>query len=107
EREAWPWAEPLLPAAGTLDPQAQAELAWSVAVLAVDTGHDAAALAARQSLTPLLAGISDPFLHALAQLAMAWTLPIADDFDEALREAAASLGERRGPEEAPFVGVGS
>src|SRR5206468_3587401 len=81
EREAWPWAEQLLPAAGTLDPQARAELTWAAAVLAVDTGDDTAALAARQRLAPLLAGISDPFLHAVAQLAMAWTSPIADDFD--------------------------
>jgi hypothetical protein len=28
EREAWPWVEQLLPAAGTLDPQARPELAW-------------------------------------------------------------------------------
>jgi predicted ATPase len=76
EREAWPWVQQL-PAAGTLDPQARAELAWAAAVLAVDTGDDAAALAARQRLAPLLAGISDPFLHAVAQLAIAWTLPIA------------------------------
>jgi predicted ATPase len=105
EREAWPWAEQLLPAAGALDPQAQAELAWVAVVLAVDTGHDAAALAARQRLAPLLAGISDPFLRALAQLAMAWTLPIADDFDEALREAAASLEELRGQDEPVFMGM--
>src|SRR5262249_31605308 len=60
EREAWPWAEQLLPAAGTLDPQARAELAWAAAVLAVDVGDDAAALAARQRPGPLPAGISDP-----------------------------------------------
>jgi len=40
EREARPWVEQLLPAAGTLDGQAQAELAWVAAVLAVDTGDD-------------------------------------------------------------------
>jgi predicted ATPase len=105
EREAWPWAEQLLPAAGTLDPQARAELAWAAAVLAVDTGDDAAALAARQRLAPLLAGISDPFLHAVAQLAIAWTLPIAGDFDEALREAAASLEELEGQDEPVFTGM--
>ena len=64
EREARSWVEQLLPAAGTLDPQARAELAWAAAVLAVDAGDDTAALAARQRLAPLLAGISDPFLHA-------------------------------------------
>jgi predicted ATPase len=97
EREAWPWVQQLLPAAGTLDPQPRAELAWAAAALATDTGDDAAALAARQHLAPLLAGISDPFLHAVAQLAMAWTSPIAGDVDGALREAAASLEELGGP----------
>jgi hypothetical protein len=105
EREAWSWAEQLLPAAGTLDPQAQAELAWAAAVLAVDTGDDTAALAARRRLAPLLAGISDPFLHAASQLAMAWTLPIAGDFDGALREAAVSLEELRGQDEPVFTGM--
>ena len=60
EREAWSWVKQLLPAAGTLDPQARAELAWAAAVLAVDVADDAAALAARQRLAPLLAGISTP-----------------------------------------------
>jgi tetratricopeptide (TPR) repeat protein len=105
EREAWPWVEQLLPAAGALAPQARAELAWAAAVLAVDAGDDAAALAARQRLAPLLAGISDPFLHAVARLAMAWTLSIAGDFDEALREAAISLEELDGQDESVFTGM--
>jgi predicted ATPase len=105
EREAWSWAEQLLPAAGTLDPQAQAELAWAAAVLAVDVADDAAALAARQRLAPLLAGISDPFLHAVARLALAWILPIAGDFDGALRETAVSLEELRGQDEPVFTGM--
>ena len=105
EREAWSWAQQLLPAAGTLDPQARAELAWAAAALAVDTGDDAAALAARQRLASLLAGISDPFLHAVAQLAMAWILPIDGDFDGALREAAVSLEELRGQDEPVFTAM--
>jgi tetratricopeptide (TPR) repeat protein len=105
EREAWPWVQQLLPAAGTLDPQPRAELAWAAAALATDTGDDAAALAARQRLAPLLAGISDPFLHAVAQLAMAWTSPLAGDIDEALREAAASLEELHGQDEPVFMGM--
>ena len=105
EHEAWSWAKQLLPAAGTLDLQARAELAWAAAVLAVDVGDDAEALAGRQRLAPLLAGISDPFLHAVTQLAMAWSLPIAGDFDGALREAAASLGELRGQDEPVFTGM--
>jgi predicted ATPase len=105
EREAWSWVQQLLPAADTLDPQARAELAWAAAVLAAAAGDDAAALAARQRLAPLLAGISDPFLHAVAQLAMAWTSPIAGDLDGALREAAVSLAELRGKNEPVFMGM--
>ena len=105
EREAWPWAEQLLPGFGTLDPQARAELAWAAAVLAAAVGDDADALATRQRLAPLLPGISDPFLHAVAQLAMAWTLPVADDYEGALREAAASLEELRGQDEPVFTGM--
>jgi predicted ATPase len=102
EREAWSWAEQLLPAAGTLDRQARAELAWVAAVLAVDVGDDAEAVAGRQRLAPLLTGMSDPFLHAVAHLAMAWSLPIAGDFEGALREAAASLAELGGQDEPVF-----
>jgi predicted ATPase len=105
EREAWSWVKQLLPPAGTLDPRARAELAWAAAVLAVDVADDAAALAARQRLAPLLTGISDPFLHAVAKLAMAWTLPIGGDFDGALREAATSLEELRGQDEPVFTGM--
>ena len=103
EREAWSWMQQLLPTIGALDSQARAELAWAAAALAVDAGDDAAALAARQRLAPLLAGISDPFLHAVAQLAMAWTLPNAGDLDRALREAAVSLEELRGQDEPVFT----
>jgi predicted ATPase len=104
-REAWSWVEQLLPALGTLDPQARAELAWAAAVLAGDVGDDVAALAARQRLAPLLAGISDPFLHAAAQLAMAWILPISGDFDGALREVTVSLEEFRGQDEPVFTAM--
>jgi predicted ATPase len=104
-REAWSWAEQLLPAFGTLDPQARAELAWAAAVLAAEIGDDTAALAARQRLAPLLPGIQDPFLHAAGRLAMAWTLPITGDYDGALREAAASLEELRGQNEPLFMAM--
>ena len=105
EREAWSWVEQLLPAPGTLNPQPSAELAWTAIVLAVDIGDDAAALAARQRLAPLLAGIQDPFLHAVSQLAMAWTLPIAGDFDGTLREVTVSLEELRGQDELVFTAI--
>jgi tetratricopeptide (TPR) repeat protein len=105
EGEARPWVEQLLPAAGALDPQSQAELAWAAAVIAVDTGDDTAALAARESLAPLLAGIQDRFLHAVSWLAMAWILPIIGDFDGALRETTLSLEELHGQDEPFFTAV--
>jgi predicted ATPase len=105
ERQARSWIEQLLPAAGTLDPQPGAELAWVAAVTAVGIGDDTAALAARQRLAPLLAGIQDPFLHAAAQLAMAWTLPITGDFDGALREVTVALQELRGQDEPVYTAM--
>jgi len=90
------WVGQLLPTAGTLDPQARAELLWTAAVTAVEVGDDPAALSARQRLGALLDGIDDPFLRALCQLALAWTSTISEDLDGALREASASLAEFRG-----------
>ena len=104
EGQARSWVEQFR-AAGPLDLQARAELAWVAAMMAVDTGDDTAALAAGQRLAPLLAGIQDPFLHAVCQLAMAWSLPIAGDVDGALREAAASLEELRGQDEPVFTAI--
>jgi predicted ATPase len=93
QAEARPWVDQLLAAAGSLDSQARAELLWTATVLAGDMGDDPAALAARQGLGPLLEDIRDPFLHAVCQLALAWTAPIGGDFGGALREASASLTE--------------
>ena len=101
QAEARPWVDQLLPMAGELDSQARAELLWTATVLAGDLGDDPAALTARQGLGPLLEEIRDPFLRAVSHLAMAWTAPIAGDFDGALREASASLAELRGQDE-PF-----
>jgi predicted ATPase len=99
--EARPWVEQLLPAAGSLHPQARAELAWAAAGTALDMGDDPAALADRERLAPLLEEIQDPFLHAVAELVMAWSSPLAGDFDGALRQAALSLEQLRGQDE-PF-----
>jgi len=105
EGQARSWVEQFRHAAGPLDVQARAELALVEAVIAVHTGDDTAALAARQRLAPLLAGIGDPFLRAACQLAMAWSLPIAGDLDGALREAAVSLQELRGHDEPVFTAI--
>jgi predicted ATPase len=104
EGKARSWVEQFRPA-GPLDLQARAELAWVAAMMATETGDDTAALAAGQRLAPLLAGIQDPFLRALCQLGMAWSLPIAGDLDGALREVAASLEELRGQDEPVFTAI--
>jgi predicted ATPase len=105
EREARSWVDQLLPAADALDAQPRAELAWVSTVIAANTGDDAAALAAQQRLAPLLGGIQDPFLHAISQLALAWTLPVAGDFDGALRKAIVALEELRGRDEILFTAI--
>jgi tetratricopeptide (TPR) repeat protein len=97
--EARSWIDQLLPSADSLDPQARAELLWTVTVTAREVGDDAMAVSARQRLAPLLEAIADPYLHAVSQLAMAWTSPIIDDLDGALREASASLEEFRDQDE--------
>ena len=101
QAEARPWVDQLVPAAGSLDPQARAELLWTATVLAGDMGDDRAALVARQGLSPLLKEIRDPFLRAVSHLALAWSSPIAGDFAGALREASASLEQLRAQDE-PF-----
>jgi predicted ATPase len=105
EREAWSWVEQLLPDSGTLNPQPRAELAFTALVVAIDIGEDAAALAARQRLASLLAGIQDPFLHAASRLAIAWALPIAGDFAGTLRGVTVSLQELRGQDEPVFTAM--
>jgi tetratricopeptide (TPR) repeat protein len=102
--QARSWMEQFRPAA-PLDLRAQAELAAVAAVLGAVTGDDTAALAARQGLASLVAGISDSFLRATCQLAMAWTLPITGDYDGALREGAVPLEELRGQDEPVYTAI--
>ncbi|MFD0579898.1 DUF4062 domain-containing protein [Dactylosporangium darangshiense] len=100
--EARSWVDQLVPSADSLNPQARAELMWTAAVTASDMGDDRAALAAGQHLAPLLDGVEDPYLHAVCQLAIAWTSPIVGDFDNLLLEATASL-ERLHSQDEPFL----
>jgi ATP/maltotriose-dependent transcriptional regulator MalT len=97
--EARAWVDQLLPTVDSLDPQARAELAWAALVTADEVGDDPAVLAARQRLEPLLAGIDEPFLRAVSELAMAWTAPVVGDLDGALGEVLASLEQLRGQDE--------
>ncbi len=99
--EARAWVQQLLPTADALDPQTRAVLLWTAAATANEVGDDPTELSARQRLAPLLAGIQDSFLHAVCQLAMAWTSPLVGDFDGALRAASLSLEQLRGQDE-PF-----
>jgi predicted ATPase len=105
QAEARPWVDQLLPAADSFDPQARAELEWAAAVMANEVGDDAAELAARRRLGPLLEEIQDPLLHAVCELAMAWASPITGDFESALREVSASLEELRGQDEPLFTAL--
>jgi predicted ATPase len=95
------WIDELTPAVTSLDDHAQAELFWSAALTGVQLGDDTAAVAAKGRLEPLLGGFDDPFLEAIAHLAMAWILPIVDDFEGALREASLSRDHLRDQDE-PF-----
>src|SRR5262245_12565977 len=95
------WIAELTPAVTSLDDQKQVELFWSAAVTGVQLGDDTAAVAAKSRLEPLLGRFDDPFLEAVAHLAMAWVLPIVDDFDGALREASVSREHLRDQDE-PF-----
>src|SRR5262249_11224257 len=98
--EARPWIDQLLPAA-SFDPQARAELEWAATVTANEVGDDAATLAARRRLEPLLEEMQDPLLPRIGLRAMAWTSPIPGDLEDALREVSASLEQLRGQDE-PF-----
>jgi tetratricopeptide (TPR) repeat protein len=99
--EARVWAGALVPADPSLGLEARAELEWAAVVTANEVGDDAAALAARRRLGPLLEEIGDPFLRAVCQLAMAWTAPISGELDTAREVAAASLDQLRRQDE-PF-----
>jgi predicted ATPase len=105
QAEARPWVEELRSTAPPLDRQAHAELEWAATVTATEVGDDAAALAARGRLEPLLAEIQDPFLRGICHLAMGWTLPISDDFAGALREVTACLEELHGQVEPFFTAM--
>jgi predicted ATPase len=98
--EARSWIEQLLPMADSLDSHASAQVLLAAAVTAREL-DDAAALAARDRLRSLLKTIREPYLHAASQVAMAITSGVADDLDDAVRDAAAGLSELRGQDE-PF-----
>jgi predicted ATPase len=103
--EASEWVRQLMPAATSLEPQARAELLWTMVATANEVHDDTAALAASQRLTSLLGGIEDPYLRAISQLVIAWTSPITGDFDGALRQAVESLTALRAQDEPYWTAV--
>jgi predicted ATPase len=103
--EARAWVNQLLPTADSLAPQARAELVWMALATAVEVGDDAAARSARERLAPLLAGIGNPYLHAVSRLTLAWSSPIVGDLDGALRGVLAALEELRGQDEPYWTAV--
>ena len=100
--EARAWIDELVAAADALDDHARAEVLFTWAVTAVEVGDDTSALAAIDAIERFDGAVDDPHLQSALQLAIAWTLPIRDDFDGALVAASAALdGFRRRDE--PFV----
>ena len=99
------WIEQIDANTASFDSQTHAELAWAAAATAVEQGDDAAALAARARLEPLLERIRDPFLRALGELAMAWTSSLMADLDLAIRQAEVSLDLLHGQRELFWTAV--
>jgi predicted ATPase len=96
------WIEELRPRTDSLDTHARAEVLFTWAVTAVEVGDDAAALAAIDAIEQFDGPVDDPHLQSALQLAIAWTLPIRDNFDGALEAAFDALdGFRRRDE--PFL----
>jgi predicted ATPase len=97
--EARSWVDQLLPTADSLDPQARAELLLTAAVTALEASDDAAALATRERLTPLLDEIDDAYLQAVGELVNSWISFVVHDWDRAVQEARVSLEKLRGQDE--------
>ena len=96
------WIDELRLKADTLDDNARAEVLFTWAVTAVEVGDDDSALAAVEDIERLEGRIDDPYLECALQLAIAWTLPIVEDFDGALQAASTALAGFRQQNE-PFV----
>ena len=96
------WIDEVRPRAVSLDDHARAEVLFTWAVTAVEVGDDASALAAIDAIERFDGSVDDPQMQSELQLAVAWTLPIRDDFDGALEAASDALdGFRRRDE--PFL----
>jgi predicted ATPase len=103
--EARSWIDELLRDAGSLDPQARAEALWAAVVVDLEASDEQAALAAGESLAPLLDQIDDPYLEAVGQLTLSWTSASTSDFDTAVGVASASLEKLRRQDEPVWTAV--
>ena len=97
--EARSWVDQLLPTADSLDPQARAELLLTAAVTALEASDDAAALATRERLVPLLDELDDSYLQAVGELVNSWISFVVNDWDRAVQEASVSLEKLRAQDE--------
>jgi predicted ATPase len=104
-REARSWIQQVESAADSLAPRARVELFWTAVATAVDVGNDEWALAAAQRLGPLYGEVEDPFLAAISQMVIGWTLPIEGDLEGAFRDVAGALEQLRAQDERYLMGV--
>jgi predicted ATPase len=96
------WLEQLGVHVDGMDDHARAEVLFTSTVTAVEVGDDDSALAAIDSIERSLESVDDPHLESALRLAVAWTLPIVEDFDGALAAARSALTGFRQQNE-PFV----
>ena len=96
------WIDELHRKADALDEHANVEVLFTLVVTSVEVGDDTRALAAMEAAQEVLERLDDASLVNALQLAVAWTLPIVDDFAGALAAAESALvGFRERGE--PFV----
>ena len=100
ERRAW--IQELLLRADALENRAQAELLLIAAATALEIGDDDSAQAAVEGTERLQGRTDDPYIKSVARLAVSWILPIADDYDGALKAASTALDRLRQQNE-PFM----
>jgi predicted ATPase len=100
--EARRWIQQVQSLEESLAPRARVELFWAAVATAVDVGDDDWALAAAQRLEALLGEVDDPFLRAISQLVIGWTLPIKGELEAALREVTTALELLRAQDE-PYL----
>lgn len=89
------WIDQLQRCADELAPGQQVELLFNAAVTAVEVGDDEGALAAVAAIREWDGRIADATLDSALRLATSWTIPIVDDFDNALEAATAALAGLR------------